>query len=128
MLNALPKKNDIYVFNTKPSNVGARLYNLRKRLAFTQNNPRFLRIHIHTFRHFYATETLRRTKDLPYVKYTLGHKTILNTERYTHLVDFGDDKYHSAVATTLEEGRKLAEDGWTYFQEFEGVKVFRKPM
>ena len=52
----------------------------------------------------------------------------MNTERYTHLVDFGNDKYYSAVATTLEEGRKLAEDGWTYFQEFEGVKVFRKPM
>ena len=51
----------------------------------------------------------------------------MNTERYTHMIDFGSDKYHSAVATTIEEGRKLAEDGWTYFQEFEGVKVFRKP-
>lgn len=52
----------------------------------------------------------------------------MHTERYTHLIDFESTKYHSAVATTVEEGRKLAEDGWTYFQEFEGVKVFRKPM
>jgi integrase/recombinase XerD len=118
MLNALPKKNDTYVFNTKPCNVRATLHNLRKRLAHTQNNPRFLKIHLHTFRHYYATETLRRTRNLSYVKYALGHKTIINTERYTHLVEFGNDKYHSAVATTLEEGRKLAEDGWTYFQEF----------
>jgi len=128
MINAIPKKDDTYIFNTNSGNVRVAFHNLRKRLASTQNNPRFLKIHLHTFRHFYATETLRRTKNLSYVKYALGHKTIMNTERYTHLVDFGSDKYYSAVATTVEEGRKLAEDGWTYFQEFEGVKVFRKPI
>ena len=128
MLNSLPKKSDTYVFNTKPCNMRARLQNLRKCLAHTQNNPRFLKIHLHTFRHFYATETLRRTNNLSYVKYALGHKTIMNTEKYTHMIDFENTKYHSAVAKTLEEGRKLAEDGLTYFQEFEGVKVFRKPI
>ena len=49
------------------------------------------------------------------------------TERYTHLVNFEGDKYYSAIATTIEELRQLAEDGWTYFQEVDGVKVFRKP-
>ena len=127
MLTSLKKKHPIYVFNTKPCNVRVIFQNLRKRLAHTQSNPRFLQIHLHTFRHFYATETLRNTKNLSYVKYALGHKSITNTERYTHLVEFGNDKYYSAVATTLEEGRRLAEEGWTYFQEFEGVKVFRKP-
>jgi integrase len=127
MLTSLKKKHPIYVFNTKPCNVRVIFQNLRKRLAHTQSNPRFLQIHLHTFRHFYATEALRNTKNLSYVKYALGHKSITNTERYTHLVEFGNDKYYSAVATTVEEGRKLAEDGWTYFQEFEGVKVFRKP-
>jgi integrase/transposase-like protein len=127
MLNALPKKNTPYVFNTKPVNVRAIFSNLRRRLATVQNNPRFLQIHLHTFRHFYATEALRNTKNLSYVKYVLGHKSIMNTERYTHIVDFDTGKYYSAVAKTLEEGIKLAEDGWTYFQEFDGVKVFRKP-
>ena len=94
----------------------------------SQNNPRFLRIYLHTFRHFYATETLRRTNNLSYVKYALGHKTIINTEKFTHLTDIENTKYYSAVATTLQEDRKLAEDGWTYFQEFEGAKVFRKPI
>ena len=101
--------------------------NLRKRLARTQSNPRFLQIHLHTFRHFYATETLRQTKNLSYVKYALGHKSVMNTERYTHLVNFGSDKYYSAVAKTVEEIRQLAEDGWMYFQEINGIKVFRKP-
>jgi integrase len=127
MINSLRKRHPIHVFNTKPCNVRVIFQNLRKRLAYTQNNPRFLQIHLHTFRHFYATETLRRTNSLRYVKYTLGHKSIMNTERYTHLIDFGSDKYHSAIATTIEEVRKLAEDGWTYFQEIDGIKVFRKP-
>ena len=126
-INALPKRNDIYVFDTKPCNIRSIFINLRKKLAHNQNNPRFIQIHLHTFRHFYATETLKHTKNLNYVKYTLGHKSIMNTERYTHLVDFTGDKYYSAVATTLKEVRKLAEDGWTYFQEIDGNKVFRKP-
>jgi len=126
MINALPKRNDVYVFNLKPDNARVIFQNLRKRLANTQNNPRFLQIHLHTFRHFYATETLRHTKNLSYVKYALGHKSVVNTERYTHLVDFGSDKYYSAVATTIKEVRQLAEDGWTYFQEIDEKKVFRK--
>lgn len=127
MLGALPKKNSPYVFNTMPCNVRVIFENLRKRLAHTQNNPRFLQVHLHTFRHFYATETLRQTKNLSYVKYALGHKSVMNTERYTHLVDFAEERYFSTVATTVEEIRKLAEDGWTYFQECDGIKIFRKP-
>jgi integrase len=127
MLNALSKKNATYVFNTKPCNVRVIFQNLRKRLARTQSKPRFIQIHLHTFRHFYATETLRQTKNLSYVKYALGHKSVMNTERYTHLVDFGSDKYYSAVANTVQEIRQLAEDGWMYFQEIDGIKVFRKP-
>ena len=61
------------------------------------------------------------------VRDLLGHKSIVNTERYTRLVTFGNEKYDSAVANTINQGRQLAEDGWEYFQTFEGVKVFRKP-
>ena len=55
-------------------------------------------------------------------------KFIENTERYKHCVDFGNERYISAVAKTVEDIRRFAEDGWTYFQEIDGVKVFRKPM
>ena len=82
---------------------------------------------MHTFRHYFATETLRQTKMLTRVPYLLGHKSIVNTERYTHLVDYDGEKYYSATATTVEEIRQLAEDGWSYFQEIDGIKVFRKP-
>jgi len=35
----------------------------RRVLAEAQNNPRFLQIHLHTFRHFRATMTYAQTKD-----------------------------------------------------------------
>jgi len=41
---------------------------------------------------------------------------------------FKEEKYHSTTATTIDEICKLAEDGWTYFQEVAGVKIFRKPI
>jgi len=42
-------------------------------------------------------------------------------------VVFRDEEYYSATAATVEEVRKLAEDGWTYFCDMDGIKVFRKP-
>jgi hypothetical protein len=57
----------------------------------------------------------------------LGAKSITDTERYTHLTDFNSDKFYSAVAKTVEEVRKLPEDGWTSFAEVDGTKIFRKP-
>jgi hypothetical protein len=43
------------------------------------------------------------------------------------LIDYDGEKYYSAIAQTVEEIRQLAEDGWSYFQEVDGVKIFRKP-
>jgi integrase len=128
MISVVSKKYSPHVFNPNTTCIRLLFGAVRKRLAETQNNPKFLLIHLHTFRHFFATETFRRTKSLDYVKYALGHKSIINTERYKHCVDFGEERYTSAVATTVEEVRKLAEDGWSYFQEVDGIKIFRKPL
>lgn len=57
----------------------------------------------------------------------LGHKNVQNTDLYTHLVDFKDDQYYSAVAKTMQEAQKLVEDGWEYLFDMDDVKMFRKP-
>lgn len=64
---------------------------------------------------------------MEHVKYLLGHKSVISTERYTHIVNYQGDRYFTAMAKNLDELRQLAEDGWDYFQEIDGVKVFRKP-
>ncbi|RLI45617.1 hypothetical protein DRO69_04850 [Candidatus Bathyarchaeota archaeon] len=77
-------------------------------------NPRLQRITFHTFRHWYAIMQYRKTQNILYVMQKLGHKNIKNTLIYTHLVNFESDEYHSTVAKTAEEARKLIEAGFEY--------------
>ena len=56
----------------------------------------------------------------------LGHRDIKTTLIYTQLVNFESDEYHSAVAKTIEEARKLIEASFEYVCDVDGVKLFRK--
>ena len=56
----------------------------------------------------------------------LGHKSILTTMLYTHLINFEADNYHSATAQTLDEAKKLVEAGFEYVTDMGGGKVLRK--
>jgi len=67
-----------------------------------------------------------KTKNLLWVKHVLGHKSIKNTEIYMHLCDFSSEEYHSAIAKTIDEARKLIESGFDYVCDMDGVKLFSK--
>jgi hypothetical protein len=71
--------------------------------------------------------TYHYTKNLLLVQKLLGHKTIKNTVKYTHLVHFKDDEFDVATATTVEEAKELATTGFDYFTTMNGVQIFRKP-
>jgi hypothetical protein len=46
---------------------------------------------------------------------------------YTHLCDFGiEEEYHSAVARTIDEARKLIESGFHFVCDMDGDKLFSK--
>jgi len=99
----------------------------RKVLAEAQNNPRFLQIHLHTFRHFKATMLYSQTKDILFVQRTLGHKTLQNTLRYTQLIEAQEENgFICKAAKSLEEASKLIEIGFEYVTEIDGTKLFRK--
>ena len=67
-----------------------------------------------------------KTKDILHVMELLGHRDIKTTLIYTQLVNFESDEYHSAVAKTIEEARKLIEASFEYVCDVDGVKLFRK--
>jgi hypothetical protein len=56
----------------------------------------------------------------------LGYENIKNTLVYTHLIDFEGDEYHSAVAKSVEEARKLLEEGFEYVCQKDDLMLFRK--
>lgn len=126
MLNALPKKSE-NVFGKATYNYMENQFCItRKRISNKLQNPRLMQIHFHTFRHWKATMEYHKTRDILHVMNLLGHRNIESTLVYTQLVGFEGDDYHSAVAQTVEEARKLLEQGFEYVCQKDGVMLFRK--
>jgi len=65
LLFSLPKtEKNLRVFNKKAHNTrSSAIRNRMKRLAEIHNNPRFTKIHLHTFRHCKALKEYHKTRD-----------------------------------------------------------------
>jgi transposase-like protein len=129
MIQALKPKYQPYLFNPNPDTIRQIFSTLRNTLAETQKNPRFKQIHLHTFRHFYACKLYFETKDIVLVKEKLGHRSIENTMRYTHLVDWEtpDSWIVKRPLTTAEEDQ-LIQAGFEYvrFDERNQCPIYRR--
>ena len=124
-LNTLPRESDYVLSRTR--NTAESNYRMqRNRLAQKLGNPRLKQIHLHTFRHFYATMLYAKTLNILKVQQALGHKNINNTMLYTHMVNFDGDEYNVQVAENLEEAKKLLEVGFDYVTDMDSRKLFRK--
>jgi integrase len=127
MLGRLPKDSS-KVFGNISWRIMFNNFNAqRKRSAKKLGNPRLLKIHFHTFRHWKATMEYHRAKDILYVMKLLGHKNIANTLIYTQLVEFEEDgKYCTAAAYNVEDAQKLISMGFEYVCTHENTMLFRK--
>jgi integrase len=68
-----------------------------------------------------------KTRDILYVKAQLGHKNIQNTMIYTQLIAFNEEEeYTVKTATNIKEATDLLEHGFTYIQEIDGIRLYRK--
>ncbi len=78
-------------------------------------------------RHHYATTNTTKHKDILLVKQLLGHKKIETTMFYTQLITFNEEEeYTVKTATNIKEATDLIEHGFTYIQEIDGIKLYRK--
>jgi integrase len=145
MLQGLPKINQ-YIFNcgikTRFGHEEAKthqahlerqkalLTHARKKIAEKLKNPRLLKIHYHTFRHYKATQLYHQTRDILYVMKFLGHREVKNTLIYIDLeiacYSKGGDDYHAKTARTETEALQLIEAGFEYVCDIGEAKIFRK--
>ncbi|MEM0007262.1 MAG: site-specific integrase [Candidatus Bathyarchaeia archaeon] len=129
MLNQLPRVS-IYIFKhndkSKLEDFADRLRLKRKQIAEKLGNPRINMITLRSLRHFKATMTYYKTRDILYVKEILGHVSIQNTLIYTHLVNFNENEWVCSVAKTIEEAKSLIEQGYDYVTTFDNIMLFRK--
>ena len=113
----LPRKNE-RVFGCKELDDFRRRYeDMKNSLSVKLQNPRLKETAFRSFRHWKATTEYRKTKDILYVKWLLGHKRIENTLVYTHLVPLENSNYVCKVAKTLEEATLLIEEGFEFVTE-----------
>jgi integrase len=108
----------------------ALLTHQRRRIAEKLKNPRLIKIHYHTFRHYKATQLYHQTRDILYVMKFLGHRDVKNTLIYIDLeiacYSKGGDNYHAKTARTETEALQLIEAGFEYVCDIGEVKIFRK--
>jgi integrase len=127
MLLALPRKNSYLFGGTSVSSLGSSFHCTRRTVANKIQNPRLLRIHFHTFRHWKATATYHKTKDLLYTKSVLGHKSLSSTLVYTQLVNWETETdYLCRFTKSLTEASTLIEGGWEFVTDMDEGKLFRK--
>ncbi len=120
------KQND-RLFPTKSKTISENYRRIRNKLAKKLQNPTIVQIRLYDFRHHYATMLYHRTKDLLYVKASLGHKDLRITLRYTQLVETSEeDEYHCKVATSIKEATKLIEKGFEYVTKKDNTMIFKK--
>jgi hypothetical protein len=126
MLKTLPRTSE-YIFSANYRQLSDSFQNMRRRVAKNLQNPRLNSITLRTFRHFGATMLYAQTRDILLVKKILGHKKIENTLKYTQLIQFKDNEYESATATTVQEAKELIDSGFDFVTDMNGIKLFRKP-
>jgi len=61
------------------------------------------------------------------VQKMLRHKSILSNMKYIHMINFKDDEFDVATATTVEEVKQLATEGFEKFDEINNIHIFRRP-
>jgi len=116
------------LFGTWTSETYSKLFrHARNKTAEKTCNMAIKGIRLYDLRHFFATMTYHRTKDILFVKQQMGHKKIETTLIYTQLLQFEkDDNYTCRVATNTEEDKELIEAGFEYVTERDGLKIYRK--
>ena len=115
MLNRLPTESR-RIFPMTYSTARNILSKLKKRTAAKLQNPKLLSITFKSYRHWGGSMLAHYTNgNVLTIKKMLRHKSIQNTMKYIHTIDFKDEDFEETTATTPEEIRQLGKAGWTKY-------------
>jgi integrase len=127
MLNGLPKNNKL-VFPMSYQSAVNSFQKLRKRLAHKLQNTEFLHVCFKSYRHWGGSMLAHYTNgNVLTIQKALRHKNIQNTMKYIHTIQFKDEDFEIATATTTEEIKQLGQAGFVKYDEMNGIHFYRKP-
>lgn len=126
-INANKLNPNEQLFKGTASNYAHAYARMRTNLANKINDQSLKTIRLYDFRHYFATRLYAKTRDILYVKQQMGHKNVETTLIYTQLINENDDEeYTCKTATNIKEATNLLENGFTYIQDIDGIKIYRK--
>lgn len=114
------------LFKGDATHYGNNYREMRNRLANKLHDPSLRTIRLYDFRHYFATNLYAKTRDILLVKQQMGHKQINTTMIYTQLLDYNEDEWTVKTANNIKEATDLLEAGFTYIQDIDGIKLYRK--
>ena len=117
--------NDM-LFKGDPERYNKQYRQVRNRLATKLKDPSIRTIRLYDLRHYFCTKKLNDIGNPYTVMVLMGHKKIQTTQRYMHLMNWNDDEWTCAGATTAKEAMKLVESGFQYVTTIEGIQLFKK--
>jgi integrase len=101
---------------------------LRKRLAHKLQNTEFLRVCFKSYRHWGGSMLAHYTNgNVLTIQKALRHKNIQNTMKYIHTIQFKDEDFEIATATTTEEIKQPGQAGFVKYDEMNEIHFYRKP-
>jgi integrase len=99
----------------------------RNKTAEKLQDPSIKAIRLYDLRHYFATMTYHKTRDILFTKQQMGHRKIETTLIYTQLLQFDrDENYTCKVAQNIQQATDLIENGFEYVTEMDGLQLFRK--
>lgn len=121
-------KADTNLFGTWNSDIYGKWFRQHRNLTAEKlQDPTIQTIRLYDLRHYFATMTYHKTRDILFTKQQMGHRKIETTLIYTQLLQFDkDDNYTCKVAQNVQQATELIENGFEYITEMEGFKLFRK--
>jgi integrase len=132
MLQAIPKATQsVFCSTTTQHGLRINFEATRERTAKKLANPRLLKIHFHTFRHYKGTMTYHDMHDSYDVRRILGHKTATMTDRYINIEKgmwMNDEgQWICKIAQDQNEEIQLNEKAFQYVRTLaDGKPLYRK--
>lgn len=118
--------NDKLFGNETSDQYGNKYRTLRNKLAEKLKDPSIKTIRLYDFRHYFCTKKLYDLNNPYTVMVLMGHKKLQTTQKYMHLLNYAEEEYTVAGATTANQATKLIEAGFQYQTTIEGIQLFRK--
>jgi len=121
-------RNDDLLFKGKSARYGELFRRFRNHLAEKLKDQTIKTIRLYDLRHFYCTKQLKRTQNTETVRILMGHKQLNTTQKYLHLLGYGNAEWIVEGTNDKERVKQLLKEDFQYqLTTPDGTMIFRKP-